>query len=76
MLLGYERCTTEARQLSATSWTRRDIIDVRDVTGDGIPDLYLTRNDGTLHLCYGGRTTIGNGQRVEEDDWATARTLG
>ncbi|MFK0202140.1 DNRLRE domain-containing protein [Streptomyces lavendulae] len=148
ILTGYSGASiTEARQLSATSWTKRDIIDVRDVTGDGIPDLlfrddadpnrglalrrgkpgtgggadinslalavnsadgkdlpygttgwdsttwpllrgtpdvngdgipdlYLTRNDGTLHLYNGGRTTIGNGQRVEEDDWNTARTLG
>ncbi|GAA0270866.1 VCBS repeat-containing protein [Streptomyces polychromogenes] len=148
VLTGYSGATiTEARQLSATSWTKRDIINIRDVTGDGvpdlvyrddstpdrglalrrgkpgtnggadinslalavnsadgkdltygttgwdsttwpllrgtpdvngdgIPDLYLTRNDGTLHLYYGGRTAIGNGWRVEEDDWATARTLG
>ncbi|MFF4371472.1 DNRLRE domain-containing protein [Streptomyces sp. NPDC001594] len=148
VLTGYSGASiTEARQLSATSWLKRDIINVRDVTGDGvpdlvyrddftpdrglalrrgkpgtnggadinslalavnsadgkdltygttgwdsttwpllrgtpdvngdgIPDLYLTHNDGTLHLYYGGRTAIGNGWRVEEDDWATARTLG
>ncbi|MFF4331184.1 DNRLRE domain-containing protein [Streptomyces sp. NPDC001591] len=148
VLTGYSGASiTEARQLSATSWTKRDIINIRDVTGDGvpdlvyrddstpdrglalrrgkpgtnggadinslalavnsadgkdltygttgwdsttwpllrgtpdvngdgIPDLYLTRNDGTLHLFYGGRTAIGNGWRVEEDDWNTARTLG
>ncbi|MFH7595276.1 DNRLRE domain-containing protein [Streptomyces racemochromogenes] len=148
VLTGYSGASiTEARQLSATSWTKRDIINIRDVTGDGvpdlvyrddstpdrglalrrgkpgtnggadinslalavnsadgkdltygttgwdsttwpllrgtpdvnadgIPDLYLTRNDGTLHLYYGGRTAIGNGWRVEEDDWASARTLG
>lgn len=148
ILTGYSGASiTEARQLSATSWLKRDIIDVRDVTGDGIPDLlfrddadpnrglalrrgkpgtgggadinslalavnsadgkdltygttgwdsttwpllrgtpdvnndgipdlYLTRNDGTLHLYYGGRTAIANGWRVEEDDWNTARTIG
>lgn len=148
ILTGYSGATiTEARQLSATSWTKRDIIDIRDitgdgvpdllfrddstperglalrrgkpgsnggadinslalavnsadgkdltyattgwdsttwplvrgtpdVTGDGIPDLYLTRNDGSLHLYRGGRDTIGNGSRVDEDDWATARTIG
>ncbi|MFJ9343783.1 FG-GAP-like repeat-containing protein [Streptomyces sp. NPDC101733] len=148
ILTGYSGASiTEARQLSATSWLNRDIIDVRDVSGDGIPDLlfrddgdanrglalrrgkagtnggadinslalavnsadgkdlpygttgwgsatwpllrgapdvnndgipdlYLTRNDGTLHLYYGGRSAIGTGWRVEEDDWATARTLG
>ncbi|RKT02185.1 VCBS repeat protein [Streptomyces sp. 3211.6] len=148
VLTGYSGASiTEARQLSATSWTKRDIINIRDVTGDGIPDLvyrddstpdrglalrrgkpgtnggadinslalavnsadgkdltygttgwdsttwpllrgtpdvngdgipdlYLTRNDGTLHLYYGGRTAIANGWRVEEDGWNTALTLG
>ncbi|RSS99420.1 VCBS repeat-containing protein [Streptomyces sp. WAC07149] len=148
VLTGYSGATiTEARQLSATSWTSRDIINVRDVTGDGVPDLlfrddssserglalrrgkpgagggvdinslalavnsadgkdltyattgwenatwpllrgtpdvnddgipdfYATRNDGTLHLFYGGRTAVGNGWRVEEDDWNTARAIG
>ncbi|MGW0394261.1 DNRLRE domain-containing protein [Streptomyces sp. NPDC003042] len=145
---GYNGATvTEARKLSSTSWTKRDIIDVRDITGDGIPDLlfrddstpdrglalrrgkpgagggadinslalavnsadgkdltygttgwdsttwplvrgtpdvnnsgtpdlYLTRNDGTLHLFQAGQSTIGGGWRVEEDDWSTFRTLG
>ncbi|MFD3328693.1 hypothetical protein [Streptomyces sp. NPDC058701] len=40
------------------------------------PDLYLTRNDGTLHLYGGGNTTIGGGWRVEEDAWNTLRTIG
>ncbi|MGW4194994.1 hypothetical protein [Streptomyces sp. NPDC005004] len=47
-----------------------------DVDSDGIPDLHLTRNDGALHLYYGGRPAIANGRCVEEDDWATARTVG
>ncbi|EFL18375.1 predicted protein [Streptomyces sp. C] len=47
-----------------------------DVNDDGIPDFYATRNDGTLHLFYGGRTAVGNGWRVEEDDWNTARAIG
>ncbi|MFJ6938605.1 DNRLRE domain-containing protein [Streptomyces sp. NPDC101132] len=34
----------EARLMSATGWTRRDIIGVRDVSGDKIPDL-LFRDD-------------------------------
>ncbi|MEU8777861.1 FG-GAP-like repeat-containing protein [Streptomyces sp. NPDC048606] len=148
VLTGYSGATiTEARQLSATSWTSRDIVNVRDISGDGvpdllfrddssperglalrrgkpganggvdlnsialavnsadgkdltyattgwdsatwpllrgtpdvnndgIPDLYLTRNDGTLHLYHGGRSTIANGWRVEEDDWKTFRTIG
>ncbi|MDK9495228.1 DNRLRE domain-containing protein [Streptomyces katrae] len=47
ILTGYSGATiTEARQLSATSWTKRDIIDVRDITGDGVPDL-LFRDDTT-----------------------------
>ncbi|MGW7312577.1 FG-GAP repeat domain-containing protein [Streptomyces sp. NPDC054865] len=40
ILTGYTGASiTEARQLSATSWTKRDIVDVRDVSGDGVPDL-------------------------------------
>ncbi|MFF3018218.1 DNRLRE domain-containing protein [Streptomyces sp. NPDC057939] len=148
ILTGYTGASiTEARQLSATSWTKRDIIDVRnvdadgvpdllfrddadpnrglalrrgkpgtnggadinslalavnsadgkdlpygttgwdsttwpllrgtpDVNNDGIPDMYLTKNDGTLHLYHGARDKIGGGWRVEEDDWNTFRTLG
>ncbi|MDA5281070.1 DNRLRE domain-containing protein [Streptomyces sp. Isolate_45] len=148
ILTGYTGASiTEARQLSATSWTKRDIIDVRDVSGDGVPDLtfrddadpnrglalrrgkpgtnggadinslalavnsadgkdlpygttgwdsaswpllrgtpdvnndgipdmYLTKNDGTLHLYHGGRSALGGGWRVEEDDWNTFQTLG
>ncbi|MFJ3841052.1 DNRLRE domain-containing protein [Streptomyces sp. NPDC090054] len=148
ILTGYTGASiTEARQLSATSWTKRDIVDVRDVSGDGVPDLvfrddadpnrglalrrgkpgtnggadinslalavnsadgkdlpygttgwdsttwpllrgtpdvnndgipdmYLTKNDGTLHLYHGGQSVLGGGWRVEEEDWNTFLSLG
>jgi hypothetical protein len=67
------------RTYATTGWDRATLPLVHgapDVNGDGIPDIYATRNDGTLHLFNGGTTAIGTGRRVEEDDWATAKALG
>ncbi|WP_369009096.1 FG-GAP repeat domain-containing protein [Streptomyces sp. WAC06614] len=71
-----------------TGWTRTEWPLVRgttDVSGDGIPDFYLTHNDGTIWLFGGTKAatggnppalTLSNGWRVEEEDWSTVLTIG
>ncbi|MDJ0386179.1 DNRLRE domain-containing protein [Streptomyces sp. G-G2] len=49
---------------------------VPDVTGDGIPDLYLTNTNGMIYLYKGGTTAIGAGGNVEEDGWNTFPAIG
>ncbi|MBW5481917.1 FG-GAP-like repeat-containing protein [Streptomyces bambusae] len=68
-----------------TGWTRTEWPLVRgttDVSGDGVPDFYLTHNDGAIWLFQGtpGATppalTLSNGWRVEEEDWNTSTAIG
>ncbi|MFJ3932718.1 DNRLRE domain-containing protein [Streptomyces sp. NPDC090029] len=64
-----------------TGWGRDDvpmILGTPDVTGDsgGIPDLWAVRSDGTLRLYAGGRTSLGGGTLVGEQNWTTLKTLG
>ncbi|MEV6957529.1 hypothetical protein [Streptomyces sp. NPDC051183] len=79
--IGTEAASNGAKDITyaTTGWDRATLPLLRgtpDVNGDGIPDIYATRNDGTLHLFNGGDKAIINGWRVEEDDWNSILTIG
>ncbi|MEV6957380.1 DNRLRE domain-containing protein [Streptomyces sp. NPDC051183] len=79
--IGTEAASNGGKDITyaTTGWDRATLPLLRgtpDVNGDGVPDIYATRNDGTLYLFNGGNAALINGWRVEEDDWGTARTIG
>ncbi|MET9701223.1 DNRLRE domain-containing protein [Streptomyces sp. NPDC006529] len=62
-----------------TGWSRTTwplLRGVPDVSGDGIPDLYLTNTNGMIYLYKGGTTALGTGGNVEEDGWNTFPAIG
>ncbi|WP_330330260.1 DNRLRE domain-containing protein [Streptomyces sp. NBC_00536] len=84
--LASEAASNGAKDITygTTGWNRATwplLRGVPDLTGDGIPDLYLTNTNGMLYLFKGGTTAIGGaavgtGGNVGEDGWNTFPAIG
>ncbi|MFC8271393.1 FG-GAP-like repeat-containing protein [Streptomyces sp. NPDC057271] len=62
-----------------TGWSRTNIpmiMGTADASGDGIPDLWTAKADGTLRFYLGGRSVHGASTLVGESSWNTLLTLG
>ncbi|MFD5549656.1 DNRLRE domain-containing protein (plasmid) [Streptomyces goshikiensis] len=62
-----------------TSWNRATWPLLRgtpDVTGDGVPDFWVTNNDGSLFLYAGGTTSHGDRMMVGTGGWNTIASIG
>lgn len=71
-LIGYNGATVdEARRLSASAWTDRDLVTAQDVSGDGVTDfVYRSDASGRLLLRKGIKDTATGG--VDTDSLASA----
>ncbi|MFJ7207396.1 DNRLRE domain-containing protein [Streptomyces sp. NPDC098789] len=84
--LASEAASNGAKDITygTTGWNRATwplLRGVPDVTGDGIPDLYLTNSNGMLYLYKGGTAAlggpaVGTGGNVGEDGWNTFPAIG
>ncbi|MFI5981120.1 DNRLRE domain-containing protein [Streptomyces sp. NPDC051555] len=84
--LASEAASNGAKDITygASGWNRATwplVRGVPDLTGDGIPDLYLTNANGYLYLYKGGTAAlggpaVGTGGNVGEDGWNTFPAIG
>ncbi|MBT2457333.1 FG-GAP-like repeat-containing protein [Streptomyces sp. ISL-86] len=62
-----------------TGWSRSAMPFLRgtpDVTGDGIPDFWVTSTDGNLYLYAGGNATHGARSLIDGGGWHTIKAIG
>ncbi|MDQ1065159.1 hypothetical protein [Streptomyces canus] len=77
-LIGYNGATVdEARRLSASAWTDRDLVTAQDISGDGVTDfVYRSDASGRLLLRKGVKNTATGGVDIGSLGSAAASSGG